>query len=198
MASIWQAARSGGRPAEGDWRRALRRGIRRARPGARGAGAKHHRRRRRSPVSTWPRRRGCPACWRSSRRTTRRSCPAKRPATRPSRRPCCRTTRCLYNGQHVAVVVADTLDRALAAAARGARALPCGGAGHVDGCGAGPGLRAEAFPQRRASAGFTIAAIPAGAFETARSNSMPPTSRRSSTTTRWSRTPRSRAGTATG
>ena len=50
--------------------------------------------------------------------------------------------------------------RRTAAAAQVRVQLSARRAGHVDGCGAGAGLSAEEFPQRRTPAGFSVAAIP--------------------------------------
>jgi hypothetical protein len=60
----------------------------------------------------------------------------------------------LFNGQHVAVVVAETLEQAQAAASGGPRHLFPWRGHDVDGCDAWAGLRAEAFSQRSAAAGF--------------------------------------------
>ena len=52
----------------------------------------------------------------------------------------------MFNGQHVAVVVAETLDQALAAAARVSVHYDPRRSRHLDGRVAGTGLRAETLP----------------------------------------------------
>ena len=68
------------------------------------------------------------------------------------RAPLLQDMRVLYNGQHVAVVVADGLDRAAAAAAAVHVRYRQRGAGDFDGRRARSGLRAEKLPQWRATA----------------------------------------------
>ena len=102
-----------------------------------------------------------------------------------------------FNGQHVAVVVAQTLDQADAAAAqvrvRYRRDEPVTSMDAV---------LAQAYPPKKFRNGErppdSRRGDPDAAFDTAAARSMPPTSRRWNITIRWSRTRRSRAGTATG
>ena len=156
MAIIGQADRSRRWPAEGDGRGALCRGIRSARRRACGAGAKHHRRRHASRRSISKTASGMPGVLAiitpdnaPKLRIRKQARAAGAGAAAAGQR------RSVYNGQHVAVVVADTLEQAQAAAARGARAAISSGEPitSMDAV-LGPGLCAEAFPQRRAPAGF--------------------------------------------
>ena len=133
---------------------ALCSGIRRAGLRACGAGAKHDRRRRPSPVSICRRRRACPACSRSSRRTMRRSCQYARRRTTDRARAAAAgnatssTTASMSRSWWPKRWIAPTPRRAVRVRYRR------GEADHLDGCCARPGLRAEEFPQRRAAAGF--------------------------------------------
>jgi len=103
----------------------------------------------------------------------------------------------LFNGQHVAVVVARTLDQALAAAARVQVRYANGEAATLDGRAARPSLHAEEFPQRRTAArlepGRSGWRFQYGRDQAGCDLHHP----RSSTTTRWSRMQRSLPGMAT-
>ena len=99
-------------------------------------------------------RRRCRACSRSSRRTMRRSCIPRAARSRLFARRCCRTRDIHYNGQHVAVVVAETLEQARRGGAlvrvQYRRDEPITSMDAV----LGQAYRAEEFPQRRAVARF--------------------------------------------
>ncbi len=96
------------------------------------------------------RRRACPACSRSSRRTTPEA-GHQGEAQQAITQPLLQDETVVYNGQHVAMVVADTLERprpppprCVALTARARRRPPWQGRS--------TGLRAEELPQRAAPA----------------------------------------------
>ena len=103
-----------------------------------------------------------------------------------------------YNGQHIAVVVADTLERAQYAASLVKIAYHRGRSGDPHRRGARPGLSAQALPQRRAPA-RQQPRRPRRRLGRGADPARPDLyARRSSTTIRWSRMRRSRCGKASG
>ena len=86
------------------------------------------------------------------------------------RAPLLQDWTCYFNGQHVAVVVAETLEQADAAAAQVRVQYRRDEPVTLDGCGARPGLSAEKFSQWRAAARFRSAAIPMRRSPTRRSS----------------------------